>query len=40
MSVPPKCAICVWSWGDAQGREFCKLELDVEKCEGPKEEEE
>ena len=36
--IPKKCAACVWSWGDSHGDEWCKLCLDIETCEGPKEE--
>lgn len=39
MKLPEKCYCCVWSWGDPSGEEWCKLELEVETCEGPKEEE-
>ena len=40
MKLPEKCYCCVWSWGDAQGGEWCKLGLDPAECPGPKEEEE
>lgn len=39
MKLPEKCYACCWSWGDVTGEEYCKLMLDPDICEGPKEEE-
>ena len=38
-TVPPKCAVCVWSWGDSVGEEWCKLSpfRNPATCEGPRE---
>lgn len=32
-----KCAVCVWCWEDPEHLMFCRLGMDSEKCEGPKE---
>ena len=37
MKLPKKCYDCVWSWGDTIGEEWCKLCLDPDTCEGPRE---
>ena len=34
--LPEKCYACVWSWGTPDGNEWCRLCLNPEDCEGPK----
>lgn len=34
--VKETCSVCVWSWGNTEGKWWCKLGLDPDECEGPK----
>ena len=36
MKEYPNCSLCVWAWESQDTPIYCRLGLDMEKCEGPK----